>query len=468
MMKRRKAGWVMVFSGVLLTLSLIILGKAIVDECVRLNGAYSMQKVLVSEKKQAGQKGENAFSIDDINRLEKELSTKDISYTAQSGIAGTSAVYGANAYPVSMTGIDHLYTRFNGLFLEEGSYITQKQEEEGALVAVIDEELAWEIFKTDKAIGKTIDIYNAAFTIAGVVEKEASIIGKLTNDGLPDVYIPASVMLELDATARITGLQIRTSESNLMDQNTSAVSEALSQIGKDPSSYAIKDYNLAYALMEQKPLLLVFVLGLAAMLALAAYIKKLAKELYLLIKDSCKTDYFSNVLKHKLGEIGGSILVMVLSLAGMALIWIGIRFTLYIPPENIPDELINISYYSDLIKAAVQGGVLNRGYVAPRAELIFNTADMLLNLLLGVFFIPGFLLLHTGLRELKESNMDTFKLTTTLGLFFLLSLGVLAVAAYLTGLPYAVNVKGVLVAWVYIFLKTSIIVKRKESDFKNV
>lgn len=468
MMKGRKAGWVMVFSGILLTLSLIILGKAIVDECVRLNGAYSMQKVLVSEKKQAGQKGENSFSIDDINRLEKELSTKNISYTALSGMAGTSAVYGDNAYPVSLTGIDYLYTRFSGLVLEEGNHITKKQEEEGALVAVIDEELAWEIFKTDKVIGKTIDIFNAAFTIVGVVEKEASIIGKLTDDGLPDVYIPASVMLELDTTARITGLQIKTAESNLMDQNTPAVSAAISQIGKNPSSYDIKDYNLRHALMEQKPLLLIFVLGLAAMLSLAAYIKNLTKELYLLIKNSCKTDYFSNVLKRKLGEIGGSILEMVLSLAGMALIWIGIRFTLYIPPENIPDELINVSYYSDLIKAAIQGGVQNRGFVAPQAELIVNAADMLLNLLLCVSFVLGFLLLYAGLRELKELNMDTFKLTTALGLFFLLSLGILAVAAYLTGLPYAVNVKGILVVWVFIFLNISLIVKRKESDVKNV
>lgn len=454
MMKRRKAGWIMVFSGILLTLSLIILGKAIVDECVRLNGAYSMQKVLVSEKKRADQNRENSFSIDDINRLEKELSTKDISYTAQLGMSSTSAVYGDNTYLVSLTGIDYLYTRFSGLILEEGNYITQKQEDEGALVTVIDEELAWEIFKTDKVIGKTIDIFNAAFTIVGVVEKEASIIGKLTDDGLPDVYILASVMLELDTTARITGFQIKTAESNILDQNTPAVSAAISQIGKDPSGYDIKDYNLTHALMEQKPLLLVFVLGLAAMLSLAAYIKNLTKELYLLIKNSCKTDYFLNVLKCKLGEIGGSILEMVLSLAGMALIWIGIRFTLYIPPENIPDELINISYYTDLIKAAIQGGVQNRGYIAPQAELIVNAADMLLNFLLCVSFVPGFLLLYAGLRELKELNMDTFKLTSELGLFFMLSLCILAVAAYLTGLPYAVNVKGILVAWVFIFSNT--------------
>jgi hypothetical protein len=174
------------------------------------------------------------------------------------------------------------------------------------------------------------------------------------------------------------------------------------------------------------------------------------------------------VLKRKLGEIGGSILEMVLSLAGIVLIWIGIRFTLYIPPENIPDELINISYYSDLIKAAIQGGVQNRGYVAPQTELIVNAADMLLNLLLCVSFVPGFLLLYAGLRELKELNMDTFKLTTVLGLFFLLSLGILVVAAYLTGLPYAVNVKGILVAWAFLFLNITLIKKRKESDVINV
>ncbi|MGE5678856.1 MAG: hypothetical protein ACM3ZR_12440, partial [Pseudomonadota bacterium] len=217
-------------------------------------------------------------------------------------------------------------------------------------------------------------------------------------------------------------------------------------------SYAIKDYNLARALMEQKPLFLVFILGLAAMLSLAAHTKNLAEELYLLIRGSCKTDYFSNVLKHNLGKIGGRTLGMVFSMAGMALVWIGIRFTLYIPPENIPDELIDIPYYSDLIRAAIQGGLQNRGYVAPQAELIFNTADMLLNLLLCVSFIPGFLLLYAGIRELKEFNMDNSKLTTALGLFFLVSLGILAAAAYLTGLPYGVNVKGILVVWTFIFL----------------
>ncbi|AOT68187.1 hypothetical protein Gferi_00460 [Geosporobacter ferrireducens] len=465
-MKRRKAVWVLTFSGILLMLSFIILGGALVEQCVRLNGAYSMQKVLVSGKNQADPQGKNSFSIDDIKRLKKELSTKDISYTARSGLVDTPVSSGSMAFPVRLIGTDYMYPMFSGLSLEEGSFITQKQEEEGAMVAIIDEEVAWDIFRAKNATGKTIDIFGAAFRIIEVMEKDDSIIGKLTDDGLPEVYIPASVMLELDTTARINDLQIKTADANTLDQNTTEISAAIRQIGKNPSNYNINDYNLKLALMKQKPLLLVFIIGIASMLILLSHVKSLIKEIYFLIRDRCKTDYFSNVIKHNLKGIGLCILEMALSLTGIVLIWIGIRFTLYIPPQNIPDELINISYYSDLLKAAIQGGIQNRGYLAPQVELIVNVSDMLLNLFFYISFILGSLLLYAGLRELKELNMDSSRLTPVLGLLFILSMVIQIAAAFLLGLPYATDVKGVLVAWVFIYI--NFIIKRKGSGVKNV
>jgi len=465
-MKRRKAVWALTFSGILLMLSFIILGGALVDQCVRLNGAYSMQKVLVSGKNQADPQGKNSFPIDAIKRLKKELSIKDISYTARSGLVDTPVSSGSTAFPVRLIGTDYMYPAFSGLNLEEGSFITQKQEDEGAMVAIIDEELAWDIFRTKNAAGKTIDIFGAAFRIIGVMEKDASIIGKLTDDGLRPVYIPASVMLELDTTARITELQIKTAKADTLARNTTEVSAAIRKIGKDPSNYNISDYNLKLALMKQKPLLLVFILGIASMLILLSHVKNLSKEIYFLIRDRCKTDYFLNVIRHNLKGIGLYTLETVLSLTGMVLIWTGIRFTLYIPPQNIPDELINISYYSELIKAAIQGGVQNRGYVAPQAELIVNASDMLLNLFFCSSFILGSLLLYAGLRELKELNMDSGRLTPVLGLLFILSMGILTAAAFLSGLPYATDIKGVLVAWTFIYI--NFVMKRKESGVENV
>lgn len=466
MMKRRKAVWILTFSGILLMLSLIILGRALVEQCVRLNGAYSMQKVLVSGKNQADPQGKNSFSIDDIKRLKKELLIKDISYTARSGLANTSVSSGSMAFPVRLIGTDYMYPTFSTLSLDEGSFITQKQEEEGAMVAVIDGELAWDIFRTKNATGRTIDISGAAFKIIGVMEKDASIIGKLTDDGLRSVYIPASVMLELDTTARITDLQIKIADANTRDQNITEVSAAIRQIGKDPSSYNISDYNLKLALMKQKPLLLVFILGIASMLILLAHVKNLIKEIYFLIRDRCKTDYFSNVIKHNLKGIGLLILEMALSLTGIVLIWVGIRFKLYIPPQNIPDELINISYYSELIKAAIQGGIQNRGYVAPQAELIVNTVNMLLNVLFCISAVLGFLLLYSGFRELKILSMDSDRVTIILGSLFILSVGILAAMASWSGLPFILDVKGVLVAWAFIYINFAM--KRKESGVEDV
>ncbi len=468
MMMRRKAVWLLISSGILLILSFIILGGALVEQCVLLNGAYSMQKVLVSGKNQEDPKGKVSFSIDDIKRLKKDLSTMGISYTARSDIVDTSVSSGINVFPVRLIGTDYMYPLFSRLSLVEGSFITRKQEEEGAMVAIIDKELAWDIFKTKNAANRTIDICGAAFRIIGVMEKDASIIGKLTDDGLPMVYIPASVMLERDATARIIDLQIKTANAGTLGQNTTEISAAIRQIGKDPSNFNIIDYNLKLALMEQKPLLLVFILGIASMLILLSHIKNLIKKIYFLIRDRCNGDYFSNVIKHNLKGIESHILEMALSLTGIVFIWIGIRFTLYIPPQNIPDELINISYYSDLVTAAIQEGIQSRGYIAPQTELIVNATDMLLNLLFCISFILGLLLLYAGLRELKGLNMDSGKLTSVLGLLFILSMVILTAAAFLLGLPYTANVKSVLVIWAFIFLNNLRITNRKESDVKNV
>ncbi|MFZ5965615.1 MAG: ABC transporter permease [Bacillota bacterium] len=467
-MEKRNAVWTLTFTGILVMLSLIVLGKGLVLECSRLNSDYAMQKVLVSVKNQIDHQGINSFSADDIKRLRKELSTQDISYIAQSGLINTSVSNGNMVLPVRLIGVDYRYPLFSSLTLEEGSFITQEQEEEGAMVAVIDDDLAWELFKTENATGKTIDIFGGVFRIIGVVEKDDTLIGKLTDDGLSSVYIPAAVMLERDDTARITALQIKTADTGTLDQNRTTVSTALRRIGKDPSQYNIIDYNLIFALMEQKPLLFVFILGVASMLTLLAYAKNAMKKLYSVIRDGCKKDYFSNVIKYNLAEIGIYILEMTFVLTGIVLIWLGIRFRPYIPPQNIPDELINISYYSDLIKGVIQDGIQNMGYVPPRPELIADTVNTMLNLLFCISVVLGFLLLYTGFREVRALNMDSNRLMLIFSLFFFLSLGILAVAGFLTGLPFMLDVKSILVAWVFIFLNILHITKRKESGIKNV
>jgi hypothetical protein len=151
------------------------------------------------------------------------------------------------------------------------------------------------------------------------------------------------------------------------------------------------------------------------------------------------------------------------ALLGIVLIWRVIRFRLYIPPQYIPDELINLSYYSDLIKGAIQGGIRSMGYVAPYTELIVNSTNMVLDLVLSISVVLGVLLLYAGFRELKALSMEPNKLTLIFGSFFVISLAALAATAFIIGLPFILDAKSLLVAWAFIFLNILYITKRKES-----
>ncbi|MEW9122077.1 MAG: ABC transporter permease [Thermotaleaceae bacterium] len=467
-MNKGKSVWILTFSGILLILSFIVLGTALVEECYRLNSNYSMQKVLVSVKNQIDSQGKNSFTIDDIDRLKKELSTEDVSYTAESGLINTTVSNSNTALPARLIGADHTYPNFSSLMLINGSFITQKQEEEGAMVAVIDEELAWDLFKTVYATGKTLDIYGKTFQVTGVLKKESSIIGKLTDDGLPKVYLSAGVMLDMDNTAGITEMQIRTADDNTLDQNKSNVSAALRQIGKDPSNYNIVDYNLKYALMKQGPLLVAFILGIASMLILLQHVKKLIIKAYSLIMKGCKTDYLSNVIKENKAELVGYLLEMMVVFIGIVLIWKGISFKSYIPPRYIPDELIDISYYRNIIKGLIQGGIRDMGYIPTQSELYVNATNMLLNLLFFFAVILGYLLLYAGFREIRALIIDSNKLTIIIGVGFVFSLAVLVFTSYMMQLPLMLDIKGILVTWAFIFLNILEINNGKDSEMKNV
>lgn len=467
-MKKGKAVWILSFSGILMILSFIVLGTALLKECYRLNSNYAMQKVLVSVKNQIDSQGKNSFTIDDIDRLKKEISTEDVSYTALSGLINTSVSNSNTVLTARLIGADHTYPNFSNMTLINGSFITQKQEKEGAMVAVIDEELAWDLFKSVDATGKTLDIYGKTFQVTGVLKKEGSIIGKLTDDGMPKVYIPAKVMLDMDNTAGITAMQIRTADGNTLDQNTSNVSAALRQISKDPSNYNIVDYNLKYALMRQGPLLFTFVMGIASMLILLKHVKKLTIKAYSLITEGCRTDYLSNVIKENKAELAVYLLEMMVVFIGIVLIWRGISFKPYIPPRYIPDELIDISYYRNIIKGFIQGGIRDMGYIPTQSELYVNASNMLLNLLFFLAVMPGCLLLYIGLREMKGLIIDLNKLTIIIGVGFVFSLAVLVFTSYMMQLPLMLDIKGILVTWAFIFLNILKINNGKESEMKNV
>src|SRR5690554_4358472 len=172
MEEKAKGKWGWIFCGIVLIVACVVFNHTLVMECSLLNGAHALEKVVVWQDNRLDPEGSGGFSLVDLKRLKRELGTEELSYTVESGLINTVVVSGDRALPVKLTGVDYMYPMFNRLILAEGSPLTQKQEEEGAMVAVIDGDLAWELFKTTKATGRTLEILGGTFRVIGVAKKD--------------------------------------------------------------------------------------------------------------------------------------------------------------------------------------------------------------------------------------------------------------------------------------------------------
>jgi hypothetical protein len=474
-LKSGKISLALLFIGILLLLAGIALGKSVAQKGLEINGAYSMEKVVVSVKNQLDIYNTSSFTLNDIKELVKELQTNELTYTCSPALT-SSRISGNNSNcKVKITGTNYLYPMFHQLPFEYGGFFTYKNEEEGGYVAIIEETAAWNLFKTKNAVGKTIEIYDVPFKVVGVYAKDDSIIGTLTDSRIPDVFIPVRRMLELDATAKIKSFQVKTSDTSTLDLNTAHVSTALQQIGKSPSNYSIEDYNLKEALIKQKPMIIVFVMGFIMICIFLFQIKNILKDISVLIAYKCRTDYLSHVIRKNVVFLGISLIKVMVSIGCIILIWTGIRTNLYIPAKYIADELINVTYYVNLFKSSVQSSISSLGYIAPHTELLMNTLWKISNWTFSIPLILGFLLIYLGIWQLKTSDIIMSRLIAYIGLSVITSLFIIVVSSYLLGLPLVMDTKSLLVAWsfmtvtaVRISISINLNKNGKESDLLNV
>ncbi|MDP4094236.1 MAG: ABC transporter permease [Bacillota bacterium] len=477
-MRKNIITYLMISTGIFMLYAGIVLGNSIINKAFEANGAFSMDKVVVSLKNQIDPLGENILSEDDIKKLTDFLKTSDISYTAQPGVklqqpinensveesAGNMVLNGQTSYPVKLLGTNSEYADFSNVTLKYGSFFSKKSEEEGAATAVIDTELAWTIFKTDNAIGKTINIYGEPFSIIGILKKDTSILNTLNDDGKALIYIPAQKLMELDKSAGITSFQIRLTDNINLDQNSDYITDGLQQIGKIPDFYEITDYSTKKLAMEQKPLIIVFIPGCITIIILLLRIKKvIQRKIYYVIREGCKTDYFSKVVKdNKNSIVSGCMEVFIIAVC-MLILWYLIRFNFYISPKSIPEELIDISYYAKLIKSGVQSNAANLGFIPSMIEQYMHTAGALLDAVFWISIITGLFLFYTGMHLARLNNIEPYKLSVFCALTLFASAVLLLFADNLLGLPYSLQLRSVIALWAFIYIAVN-----NERRIKNV
>jgi hypothetical protein len=214
--------------------------------------------------------------------------------------------------------------------------------------------------------------------------------------------------------------------------------------------------------MEQKPKMLVFLMALLVVTVLVLYLLSSAREMIQAVRSKYKTMYLLSAVRNSMGSISAGLFKIMFALLCIVLLWKAAVFKPYILPAYIPGQTPNIGQYIDLLRERLQVFFSGVDTKAPYVIRMFEAADVLLSYIFMVSFIAGIPLLHIGFAGLKKHPVKTDTLLFCIGAGVVFSFILATAASVLSGLPAELNVKGIVIAWIYIFVHAMKIFKNQE------
>lgn len=447
-LKPLKITGILLFSGIFLLLSGIILDKSVYENVLMLNGSYGKEKVVVKYKNQIFDKSQERFTIKDMDMIKDAMEGLDMTYTVSvwDSVSGN----GENVYS-EIIGTNSLFPHFSRVHMLKGSFLTEKACDRGEAVAVIDERLAAKLFNTADVLGSQIEIAGKSFILIGVFSSDESILQKLTDKGIPFLYIPAAALLELYSEASITHFEVQSPYSNTLGKNAETISKVIQATGKNTDDYTITDFNIAFALLAQKINFVLFLMGLVVIWILFVYLKRQFTVFISAIKERLGGDYLKSILGKSLPAVAVLLIKTAAVALSVALFWHLVKFDLYIPPEYIPSDLTDIGYFADLANKNIQKVNLNPGYIAAWSEKTVNTAGTLIDLILCVFLLPGAVLFYTGIYKIWVLKQSITKFMMWSGLFMVAAPIITAIICMGMDIGPCFDLKILWIVWIFIF-----------------
>ncbi|MGS0765238.1 ABC transporter permease [Syntrophomonas curvata] len=143
----------------------------------------------------------NEFNMQDIEIIKANV--PEVQYLLP-GAGAYTQVKGQNkSKTAQVRGTEADYARLHPLEMTAGRFLTESDCQGRRKVAVIDEDLARELFPRDNAIGQRIIIDNQVLVVCGLVKAESSFFGS----GAKYVYIPTRVWLDIYPKSNISYLE---------------------------------------------------------------------------------------------------------------------------------------------------------------------------------------------------------------------------------------------------------------------
>lgn len=147
------------------------------------------------------------------------------------------------------------------------------------------------------------------------------------------------------------------------------------------------------------------------------------------------------------------------------LVWGTVSFNAYLPAEYIPDELIDLDFFHDLIKSLMAERVLSIGYIPSYTELQAKALNSLLSWSTLIGMLLGFPLYCLGLKLLEPCRGDTVRPLLYCCIFLASSMAISLLVFGISGMPVEADTKSILILFAFLFLTVSGLGKENQKEW---
>ena len=420
----------------------LLINQSIYEYKQSFTGIGGEEKITISLK---NSKSSNILNVEKVNEFTHAIGNLPaVFYTHEENYI-SSDFQGQQAEVYCINGDLNLFYKMpimDGIFLKEKHNLNKEK------VAVIDDTIAFELYKTYDVKGRSLKIAGENFKIIGIIKRDSSLLGSLINSGKGSVYIPMEVMKE-QKNINSQFFPFKNIEILTYSHSLNNLKETLIRAGINHEHFIIEDQNIEATKILQRKKLLIFLISGFSVLYLLKYLVQIIKNIINIISKQLKKSYFLEAVNIQKKALILKLLKLVGVAVSIVFLWNTTSFQLYIEPNKIPKDPTDLNLILNIIKESVSSYLNNeKVYMLPINEILYFLKSLSLNsFLLGL--ISGIVVILSLINTKKKSYKEDLCQYRFTRVSFYLMAGVFVsvILLVLTGLPVKLILIDILIVY---------------------